>query len=298
MYEAFYGLREKPFSLQPDPSFIYLSPRHMMAYSMLEYAVQSETGFTVVTGDIGAGKTTLIRHLLNNLPQATTVGMVNNTHEDQKHFLEWVMLSFGQPFEHASPVALFDAFQQFLIREYAAGNRCILIIDEAQNLTPAGLEALRLLSNINADKHQLLQMILTGQPELKDRLSQPALRQFAQRIGVHFHLTSLPEEQVDAYIRHRVRVAGREERLFSRDATAVIARYCEGVPRSINVIADTALVYGYARQSKIIDTDDLTEVFKDRESFGVLGQASVSAAPESGKGDGSRQKIGSLFRGS
>jgi type II secretory pathway predicted ATPase ExeA len=294
MYESFYGLSEKPFSLRPDPSFLFSSPRHSMAYSMLEYAVSSETGFTVITGDVGAGKTTLIRHLLNNLPHATTVGMVNNTHEEQKHLLEWVMLSFGEPYEHTSPVALFDAFQQFLIREYGAGRRCLLIIDEAQNLTPRGLEALRLLSNINADEHQLLQMILTGQPELKAMLSQPELRQFAQRIGVHFHLPALPEEQVDAYISHRIKVAGRDERLFTRDATTLIARYCEGVPRSINIICDTALVYGYASETALIDVQQVAEVFKDRESFGVLGQATVGTGATVSAGSLGK-KIGDLF---
>jgi type II secretory pathway predicted ATPase ExeA len=282
VYEAFYGLKEKPFALQPDPAYLFMSPRHVMAYTMLEYAVQSEAGFAVITGEVGAGKTTLIRHLLNNLPTATTVGMVTNTHWENTHFLQWVMLAFGEPYDGLTPVKLFDAFQQFLIREYSAGRRCILIVDEAQNLSADALEALRLLSNINADKHLLLQIILTGQPELKGTLKRPDLVQFTQRVSVDFHLGVLDESVVNAYVHHRIKVAGRSQRLFTNNATMAVAEHTQGVPRSINVLCDMALVYGFSRQLPLIDDDIIDEVVGDRSSHGAIGRVESSGDEQSG----------------
>src|SRR5690606_3692783 len=157
-YESFYGLREKPFSIQPDPAFLFMSQRHTLAFTMLEYGLLSRAGFTVICGEIGCGKTTLIRHLLNKLGGDVIVGLVTNTHQDMGNMLEWIMLAYGLPFEGKSHVAQYDAFQQFLIAEYGMGHRVVLIIDEAQNLSVPALEYLRMLSNINADKDQLLQM--------------------------------------------------------------------------------------------------------------------------------------------
>jgi len=168
MYEDFYGLQEKPFSIQPDPDFLFFSVRHSMAYAMLEYGVQNRAAFSVICGEIGCGKTTIVRHLLNNLEEQLTVGIVYNTHQDIDDLLGWIMLAFNQPYEGKSNLALFDEFQQFLIRSYAEDRRVVLIIDEAQNLTPGALESLRMLSNINADKDQLLQIILVGQLEKID----------------------------------------------------------------------------------------------------------------------------------
>jgi type II secretory pathway predicted ATPase ExeA len=271
MYETFYGLTEKPFSIQPDPEFLYLSQRHKLAYTMLIYSIENRAGFSVITGEIGSGKTTLVRRLLSEyLAGSKTVGLVTNTHADYNDLLQWVMLAFGQPYDNMSPVALFDAFQQFLIKEYSEGRRTILIVDEAQNLSASALEALRLLSNINVDKHQLLQMILLGQPQLQHLLTRPELQQFAQRVAVDFRLTPLEEDDVEAYIHHRLSVAGRSEALFTPEACGIIAHHSKGIPRTINILCDTALVYGMAMEAARIDEQVVNEVIKDRRQFGVF----------------------------
>lgn len=270
MYEAFYGLKEKPFSIQPDPGFLFMGKRHSMAYAMMEYAVHNKAGFAVISGDIGCGKTTLIRHLLDSLGPDVTVGLVYNTHQEIANLLEWIMLSFGQPYNGLSQVALYDAFQRFLISQYAAGRRVLLIVDEAQNLNPAALESLRMLSNINADKDQLLQMILVGQPQLREMLRRPDLRQFAQRVSAHFFIDPLDEAEVAGYIRHRIKVAGRIKPLFFPSASRRIAEITKGVPRSINILCDTTLVYGYSAGAKRIDVDLVDEVVRDQIEYGVL----------------------------
>lgn len=273
MYEAFYGLTEKPFSIQPDPDFLYFGKRHSLAYTMLEYGIQNRAGFSVICGEIGCGKTTLIRHLLNQLGPELTVGLVYNTHQDIADLLEWIMLAFGQPYEGMSPVARYDAFQRFLISEYGAGRRVILIVDEAQNLSVGALESLRMLSNINADKHQLLQVILVGQPQLRDLLKKPELHQFAQRVAVDFFIPPLSPGEVAQYIEHRLRVAGREEPLFSEQAIDRIAEASRGIPRSVNILSDMALVYGFAEEAPTIELATVDEVLADRREFGVLSTA-------------------------
>jgi len=271
MYEAFYGLREKPFSIQPDPDFLYMGKRHSLAYTMLEYALQNRAGFTVICGDIGCGKTTLIRRLLNELGDSVSVGLVTNTHPDLADLSEWIMLSFGLPYDRLSPVARYDAFQRFLINEYGQGRRVVLIVDEAQNLSASAMESLRMLSNINADKDQLLQVILVGQPQLRDLLKRPELQQFAQRVAADFFIPPLNTVEVGDYIDHRLRVAGRERQLFTPLATSKIARAAKGVPRSINILCDMALVYGYAAEARLIDVHIIDDVIRDRSQYGVLG---------------------------
>lgn len=271
MYESFYGLKEKPFSIQPDPEFLFFSLRHSMAYAMLEYGVQNRAGFSVICGDIGCGKTTLVRHLLNNLGDELTVGIVYNTHEQIDDLLGWIMLSFNQSYEGKSNLALYDAFQQFLIKCYTENKRVVLIVDEAQNLSPAALESLRMLSNINADKDQLLQIILVGQPQLRDLLRRPDLQQFFQRVSVDFFIPPLESFEADKYIHHRLHIAGRDTVLFTPAATRLIGEAAKGIPRSINILCDTALVYGYSTNAEKIDVGLVREVIKDRAEFGVLG---------------------------
>jgi general secretion pathway protein A len=270
MYEAFYGLREKPFSIQPDPEFLFMGKRHSMAYAMLEYSVVNRAGFTVISGDIGCGKTTLIRNLLNNLDGQALVGLVSNTHQDVTNLLEWVMLAFGLPYEGLSTVALYDAFQRFLVRQYGSGKRVLLIVDEAQNLSVSALESLRMLSNINADKDQLLQIILVGQPQLKEVLRRPELRQLAQRVSSHFFIPPLEAGEVAGYIQHRLKISGRMEPLFTSAANLRVAHLSRGVPRSINILCDTALVYGFSEGLARIDVGLIEDVVKDQSEFGVF----------------------------
>ena len=183
------------------------------------------------------------------------------------------MLAYGLPFEGKSPVSLYDAFQNFLIDEYGKGHRVVLIVDEAQNLSVPALESLRMLSNINADKDQLLQMVLVGQPQLRDLLKRPELVQFAQRVAVDYFIPPLGTVEVADYIEHRLRVAGRERSLFSPLAMSKIAKVAQGVPRNINTLCDMALVYGYACEAKVIDVQIIDEVLQDRSNFGVLGDS-------------------------
>lgn len=273
MYEAFYGLKEKPFSIQPDPDFIYFGRRHTYAYAMMEYGIKNGAGFSVISGEIGCGKTTLVRHLLNNLDPSHTVGLVYNTHRDIADLLEWIMLAFGLPYEGLSRVALYDAFQRFLIDQYRLEKCVLLIVDEAQNLNPDALESLRMLSNINADKYQLLQIILVGQPQLKVMLARPDLQQFAQRVAVDFHITPFDAADVQNYIEHRLKVAGRDAPLFTPEACARIAEASHGVPRSINILCDTALVYGFSTESERIDLSLVEEVLRDKVEFGALSSS-------------------------
>lgn len=271
MYEAYYGLREKPFSIQPDPDFLFFAKRHAAAFSMMEYGIRNQAGFSVICGDIGCGKTTLIRHLLNQLDNDLTIGLVYNTHPDIADLLEWIMLSFGLPYENQSPVARYATFQNFLIAEYAKGKRVVLIVDEAQNLNPMAMESLRMLSNINADKDQLLQVILVGQPQLKALLCRPELEQFVQRISVDYFIPPLEPDEVASYIAHRLAVAGREAPLFTQSAMGRIAQATRGVPRSINILCDTALVYGFSMDAEMIDESIVNDTLDDRAKYGVLG---------------------------
>lgn len=270
MYKEFYGLKESPFSIQPDPDFLYFGRLHSYAYSMMEYGIKNKAGFIVVSGEIGCGKTTLIRYLLNNLAPNLTVGLVYNTHREIANLLEWIMLALGLPYEGKSQVALFDMFQRYLIDQYKLGKTVLLIIDEAQNLSPDALEALRMLSNINADKHQLLQMMLVGQPQLKEMLTRPEMLQFSQRVEADFHIKPFVATDVQNYIQHRLEVAGRFTPLFTPEACARIAEVTKGTPRRINILCNTALVYGFSAESELIDLKLVEEVLNDKAEFGAL----------------------------
>jgi len=279
MYEKFYGFTEKPFTLLPDPSFLYLGKKHKLAFSMLQYGLENQAGFTVITGEIGCGKTTLIRHLLNQMHDDITVGLVSNTHQEMGELLQWVLLAFGQDYHHETRVKLFDNFSRFLIDEYAQNRRAVLIIDEAQNLQPKVLEELRMLSNINADKDQVLQLILVGQPNLRDLLKSPELLQFRQRVSVDFHLVALDRAETQTYILHRTRHAGCEQPVFTEDASDLVFEASHGVPRVINVLCDTALVYGFADEKKRIEPPIVRNVIKDKPDLG-LPRPEESSSPE------------------
>lgn len=270
MYEAFYGFREKPFSIIPDPSFLYFSPKHQMAFDLLEYGLMNQAGFNVITGEIGTGKTTLIRHLLGRLGQDTSVGLISNTHRSFGELLQWILFAYGLDYKGKEKVEMFHTFLDFMLQQYAQNKRTVLIVDEAQNMAPETLEELRMLSNVNADKDQVLQVILVGQAQLRDLLRRPDLEQFAQRIAVDYHLEPLEQEETRTYIRHRVNVAGSSADLFDDASCDAVYQHSQGVPRLINLLCDTALVYGFAEQKQSIDAELVHDVARDKMRGGIF----------------------------
>ncbi len=264
MYESFYALREKPFALSPDPAYLYLAKRYRHALTMLEYTLAEAAGFAVITGEVGCGKTTVVRHFLDRADGRLNVGFITNAHPNFGPLLPWVMDSLGIEVGGAQPSELYRRFVNHVRREYDAGRRTVLVIDEAQNLGVAGLEELRVLSNLNAGKELLLQTILIGQPELRTALKLQSLRQFAQRIVMEYHLESLQPGETSAYIRHRLGVAGGRPDLFATETFELIHESTGGVPRLINIVCDTALVYGFADQAPQIDAQIVRAVVSDR----------------------------------
>jgi general secretion pathway protein A len=270
MYESFYGLKEKPFALTPDPQFLYLAPPHRKALTMLEFSLASEAAFCLITGEVGSGKTTLIRHLLQSIEQTVTVGLISNTSFHFGRLLQWICMSFGLEHSGKDEVALFEQFTRFLIDEYAKGHKVVLIVDEAQNLGRTRLEELRVLSNINADKHLLLQTILVGQPELRALIRMPQLLQLAQRIGDDYHIGALSAEEARHYVHHRLRVAGGRLSLFTHTAVMLAYQKSGGIPRLINQYCERALVYGYADGRARIDGELMAQVIQNRRSNGLV----------------------------
>src|SRR3989344_1195936 len=278
MYEAFYGLRSKPFSLLPDPEFLYPSKKHQMALTLLEYGLMNQASFSVITGDIGTGKTTLIRQLLNQMERDMVVGLISNTHPSFGDLLQWILLAFNLECHSKEKVDMYKTFMDFLIKQYAANRRTVLIIDEAQNMGPQALEELRMLSNVNSEKDQLLQVILAGQPGLRDNLRDPRLEQFAQRIAVDYNLTPLNAEETREYIRHRLRIADGSPDMFDDEACKAVFRYSGGIPRLVNLLCDTALVYGYAEQVKHIGARLIEDVARDKQQNRILPLRNQSSA--------------------
>ncbi|MDR3466906.1 MAG: AAA family ATPase [Xanthobacteraceae bacterium] len=277
MYEAFYQLKEKPFSILPDPDLIYWGRMHTMAFTMLEFGIMTNAGFTVITGEIGAGKTTLLRHLLRRIGPGVNVGMVDTSPQGRHELLQWTLMALEQPFD-GDYAQLFKRLRDFLHGQYAAGRRTVLIFDEAQNLEPEALEHLRMLSNINADKYQMLQLILVGQPQLRDLLREPRLHQFAQRISSDFHLRPLDQQEVARYIDFRLQAVGAPRSLFTAEACELAAAASGGVPRMINVLCDTALVYGFAGSAPVIGGDLMREVISDKRQYSIFPVRDVSRA--------------------
>jgi general secretion pathway protein A len=271
MYQTFYGLKEKPFELLPDPSFLYMSKGHRAALTLLRYSIMSRQAFSVVTGEVGSGKTTLVNRIVGEIEADTTVGLMSFTHQDPGDMAEWIMVAFGLDYRNKSKAELYDNFVNFLIDQYAHGKRTIIIIDEAQNMKAEGLENIRMLSNVNAQKDYLLHLILVGQPELKELLKRPDLRQLTQRVSAAYHLGSLSFSEAQEYIRYRLDIAGAKTEIFSPKSRAMIAKASSGIPRIINTISDLALVYGYAEKKQLIDTNTIQAVLNDRMDMGLCG---------------------------
>ena len=269
IYLEHFGLRERPFTLVPDPEFLFWSQMHQRAFTMLEYGLLTRAPITLITGEVGAGKTTLLHHLLRSLDDDLTAGLVSNAHGDRGELLRWVLQALDQkPLPGATYVELFGQFEQFLISEYAAGRRVVLIFDEAQNLTLESLEELRMFTNINSNKDELLQLVLVGQPELREMVNRPELRQFAQRVAASYHLEALNGESLRDYIGHRISVAGGNPDLFSRSAIDLIRDATRGIPRLVNQLCDLALVYAYTEDRPDVTSEIVRQVLDDGVFFG------------------------------
>jgi type II secretory pathway predicted ATPase ExeA len=269
LYTAHFGLTERPFSLLPDPSFLFWSEPHARAYGMLEYGVLTRAPITLVTGEVGAGKTTLVQHFLREVGEDVRVALIANAHGDRGELLRWVLMAMDQVAPAgAGYVDLFAQFQAFLIAEYAAGRRVILIFDEAQNLPRESLEELRMFTNINSGKDELLQLILVGQPELRDMVRRPDLTQFAQRVAASVHLPTMTAPMVRNYIRHRLRVAGSDHEIFSLAAADLVHDATEGLPRLVNQLCDLAMVYAFARNHRRVMRLTVQQVLEDGVFFG------------------------------
>ncbi|MDJ0758629.1 MAG: AAA family ATPase [Woeseiaceae bacterium] len=253
MYTSFFGLNEKPFSITPDPRYLFMSERHGEALAHLVYGVTESGGFVQLTGEVGTGKTTLVRTLLQNrLPDNADVAVVLNPQISVKEFLATIAeeLAVDNDVDIDSIKSMTDALNAYLLKAHAEGRRVILIVDEAQNLSPNVLEQVRLLTNLETAKQKLLQIILIGQPELRELLARNDLRQLAQRITGRYHLEPLSRKETEAYIRHRLRVAGALNDVFDTAAMRTVFQLSQGIPRLINVICDRALLGAYARESR------------------------------------------------
>lgn len=267
MYKEFFGLKEKPFEITADPRFLYLSESHKEALAHLLYAVQEKKGFAVITGEVGTGKTTLVQAMFGRLDGSTrTAYLFNPKLESNNDFLYSICQDLEIPGEKGSKADYLNRLNGFLMDCYTKDVNVVLIVDEAQALSPQLLEEVRLLTNLETPERKLLQVILVGQPELNNTLEQPQFRPLKQRISVRFHLQPLNPRELKEYIKRRLRVAGaRSPYLFSPKALKRIYQYSRGIPRLINIVCDNALINGYASEQRVIGDDIIQEVVSDLE---------------------------------
>ncbi len=256
MYTEFFGLSAKPFELLPNPKFLYLSKGHRKALSYLQYGVQEHAGFTLLTGEVGSGKTTLVRDIINKISSDTTLAMIFNTRVDSQQLIGMINDDFGLEAEGKDKVALLRELNDFLLAECSSGRQPIIIIDEAQNLSADALEEIRMLSNLEADNFKLVQIILVGQPELKQIIAKPSLRQLRQRISISCHLNPLNREETEEYIFHRLATVGNRDCVAFMDGVFdMIYRFSGGIPRLINLICDFLLLSAFVEETRDIDLE-------------------------------------------
>jgi general secretion pathway protein A len=283
VYTDFFGLNEKPFAITPDPRYLYMSARHTDALAHLFYGISESGGFIQLTGEVGTGKTTLIRSLLEQLPEKADIALILSPQLTTIEFLQAIIDELHCPPSVERTVkAQIDALNAHLMEAHAAGRRVVLIVDEAQTLSPELLEQVRLLTNLETAKQKLLQIILIGQPELRDVLDRSEMRQIAQRITGRYHLEPLAKVDTEAYVEHRLRVAGAQRDIFTPGAVRALHRCSRGIPRLINVIADRALLAGYTRDRRTIDAALVraaaAEVFGNRRSSAYWWPALTATA--------------------
>ena len=277
MYEEFYGFREKPFQIVPNPEYLYHSRKHDKALTYLEYGLSESLGFILLTGEIGSGKTTLIQYILTQLDEDMDVGVIFNTNVTNDQLLGMILNEFEVPPRDDLADKL-DALNHFLVQLYAQNRKALLIIDEGQNLSAEALEEVRMLSNLQSNDQALLQIMLVGQPELKKKLQDPSMRQFAQRIAVNYHLTGLNLKETGAYMAHRLKKAGGSPDLFTPTAVDLIFKLSGGIPRSINITGQAALVYGFADEAPRITQDIVRQLIRD--DIGISLDVAVKEEPD------------------
>lgn len=250
MYLDYYGLKEFPFNITPDPRFLYFAPHHREAYDHLMYGIANRKGFIMLTGEVGSGKTTLCRAVLGNLGPDVETALILNPSLTETQLLKAILNDFGLEVRGRDRLVYIETLNAFLLARNREGGNVAVLIDEAQDLSPRVMEQVRLLSNLETDQHKLMQIVLCGQPELKKRIGRDDLRQLRQRITVRYDLPPLSELETEAYIRHRLWVAGSDGAVaFSHSAIRAVHRYCQGCPRLINAVCDNTLLAGYVERS-------------------------------------------------
>ena len=285
MYEAFYGLTSKPFQLNPDPSFYFGSKQHRRAKAYLEYGVQRNEGFIVITGEIGAGKTTIVSGLMQSLDSTSVVAAnLVSTQLDAEDTLRMVGAAFGVLFKDTSKSDLLMSLEAFLVTQTSQGKRCLLIVDEAQNLTSRAVEELRMLSNFQFGKQALLQTFLVGQPEFREILQNPNMQQLRQRVTATCHIGPMDKEETRGYMEHRLKCAGSQGRpSFDAEAFAAIHKASGGIPRRINSIADRLLLLGFLGGKSNFTIDDVNEVVTEiQEESGISVYPAIARMPSGG----------------
>ncbi|MDE0207275.1 MAG: AAA family ATPase [Candidatus Tectomicrobia bacterium] len=269
MYLPYFNLREPPFNLTPDPRFLYLSAQHEEALSHLLYGINERKGFIEITGEVGTGKTLLCRALLEQLDDSISTALVFNSYLSQRELLQAICRDFGLRAEADTPAGLIDRLNAYLLSEFGFGRNAVVVIDEAQNLEPAVLEQLRLLSNLETTSGKLLQIVLVGQPELRAKLSLPGMRQLNQRIAVRFHLTALSRADASGYVMHRLRIAGAGGHIhFTTGAMRRVYRYSGGLPRRVNLLCDRALLTAFVQETRQVDGTVVRRSARDLEGAG------------------------------
>ena len=266
MYNEFYGFREAPFNITPDPRFLFFSDKHREAFNHVLFGIRQRKGFIQITGEVGAGKTTVCRAILTELGPAYKTALVLNPMMTATQLMRTILLELGLEARKVDRTAYIDVLNRYLLEQAAAGHDVVLIIDEAQDLESDLLEQVRLLSNLETDQRKLLQIVLIGQPELREKLNQRSLRQLRQRITVRYHLSPLDRFETERYISHRLRVAGADGRpSFSSWAIRRVQRYSGGVPRLINAVCDKALLYGYVNGTYALDARAVGQAIRELE---------------------------------
>ena len=266
MYLEFFGLNEFPFNITPDPRFMYFSPRHREAFDHLVYGIHQRKGFIELTGEVGCGKTTLVRAVLSQLPYDIETALVLNPKLNEDQLLRAILNDFGLTVKGSDRLAYVEQLNEFLLSKAEHGHNVVIVIDEAQDLEPQVMEQVRLLSNLETDEYKLMQIVLAGQPELRARLNQHDLRQLRQRILIRCHVEPLNEEETGEYIAHRLRVAGAgPDVVFLPDAVQGVYRYSSGTPRLINAVCDLAMLGGYAAQTLAIGKTEVDKALQQLE---------------------------------